>query len=77
MFLTININRTKTNHCIAKVYTKQSYFEQPVLLAEFNGLLPAVVALVKVRGNASEFYQFMLLQLLGQCNVVKVIEGIN
>ena len=54
-----------------------SYLEQPVLLAELDSLLPAVVTFVQVSSDAAEFNQLMLLQHLGQGDVVKVVEGVD
>ena len=51
--------------------------EEFVLLAEVDRLLPAVVALVQVCTDAPELNELVLLQTLGQSNVVEVVECIN
>lgn len=51
--------------------------EQSVFLAQFHALLPPIVALVQVGGDASELRQLVLLQTLGQADVVKVVERID
>ena len=52
-------------------------FEKVVLFTKFHTLLPAVVALVEVGGDAPELDQFVSLQLLGQRNVIEIVECIN
>lgn len=47
-----------------------------VLLAELYALFPAVVALKQVGSDSPELNQLVLLQALGQWDVVKVIVGI-
>lgn len=47
-----------------------------VLLAQLHTLLPAVVALEEVGGDSPELNQLVLLQALGQRDVVKVVIGI-
>jgi len=46
--------------------------EDLVLLRKVDRLLPALVLLEEVGSNASELEQIVLLELLGQCNVVKL-----
>lgn len=48
-----------------------------VLLAELNALFPAVVALEQVGCDPPELDQLMLLQALGQRDVVKVVIGVD
>jgi hypothetical protein len=49
-----------------------------ILLAKLDdGLLTAVVALVEVGSNAAEIKELVLLQRLGQGNVVKVVAVVN
>jgi len=48
-----------------------------VLLAELHALFPAVVALEEVGGDPPELDQLVLLQPLGQGDVVKVVVGVD
>ena len=54
-----------------------THLEKFVSLAELHGLLPAVVALVQVGGDATELNQLVFLQRLGEGDVVKVIKGVD
>ena len=47
-----------------------------VPLAKFNGLAPAIVALVKIGRDAAELYQIVSLELLSESNRIKVIKRI-
>lgn len=47
-----------------------------VLFAELHTLFPAVVALEEIGSNPPELNQLMLLQALGQRDVIKVVIGI-
>ena len=47
-----------------------------VLLAELHTLLPAIVALEEVGGDSPELNQLVLLEPLGQRDVVKVVVGV-
>ena len=51
--------------------------EEAILFAQLDRLLPAVVALVEVGGDAAEFNQLVLLEPLGQDNRVEVVEGVD
>jgi len=51
--------------------------EQVVLFAQLHALLPTVVALVEVGGDATELYEFVFLHLLCQRDVVEVVEGVD
>lgn len=53
------------------------YLEKFVLFAQVHRLFPAVVALIEVGGNATEFNQLMLLKALRQGDVVEVVIGID
>ena len=57
--------------------TECYYLEESVFLTQVDRLFPAIVALVQVRADASELDQFVLLQTLGQCDVVKVVECVD
>ena len=48
-----------------------------VLFAQLHSLFPAVVSLVQVCGDASELQELVLLQTLGEGDVVKVVEGVD
>mmetsp|Transcript_21954 Transcript_21954/g.32006 ORF Transcript_21954/g.32006 Transcript_21954/m.32006 type:complete len:280 (+) Transcript_21954:433-1272(+) len=54
-----------------------SIFIHAVLFRELYTLRIAFVLLVNVCGNTTEFQQFMLLDLLGKINLIKVIKIIN
>lgn len=54
-----------------------AYLEQFVLFAQVNRLLPAVVALVEVGGNAAELDQLVLLEALREGDVIKVVVGVD
>ena len=56
---------------------QQAYLEQFVLLAEFNGLSPAVVHSEEVGTDATELKELVFLHLLGQSDHVKVVESID
>ena len=47
------------------------------LLAKLDALSPPVVALVEVGGDPSELDELVLLQGLGQPDVVEIVEGID
>eukprot|EP00128_Syssomonas_multiformis_P005980 Colp12_sorted_trinity150504_noHs@23513 len=54
-----------------------SVLVQLILLAKLDSLVPAVVLLVQVGSYSAELKEFMLLKLLGQCNIVEVVEVID
>ena len=53
------------------------YLKETVFLTQVHTLFPSVVSFVQISANASEFDEFVFLQGLCECNVVKVIKGIN
>ena len=54
----------------------ETYLVQFVLLAELHALLPAVVPLEEVGRDSPELDQPVLLQPLGEGNVVEVVVGV-
>ena len=48
-----------------------------VLLAQLNALFPAVVSLKEIGGDPPELDELVLLQPLGQRDVVKVVVGVD
>ena len=60
--------------------TKPSPFLYPIetiLLAEFNRLLPPVVPLVEIGGNATEFEKSVFFETLGESDIVEVVKGVD
>merc|ERR1712165_196989 len=55
-------------HCI---------LEEVVLLAQLDTLLPSVVTFIQIGSNPPELDEVMLLELQGETDVVKVVEGID
>lgn len=54
----------------------ESHLIELVFLAELHALLPAVIALEEVGSDSPELDQLVLLQALGQRDVVEVVVGI-
>lgn len=66
----------KTHNFFRGNFRDVSHLVQFVLLAELHALFPAVVALEEVGSDSPELNQLVLLQPLGQGDVVKVVIGI-
>lgn len=62
---------------MAKIEMTQNYLEEFVLFTKLHRLLPSVVTLVQVGGDATEFNQVVFLQGLSKCYVVEVVKGID
>lgn len=54
-----------------------THLEKFVPFTEFHGLLPAVVAFVKISRYTAELDQLVLFQALSERNVVKIIKSVN
>lgn len=63
--------------CDVSIILMALHLVELVLLAELNALFPAVVPFEKVSCDPPKFNKFVLLQALGQGDVVKVIISIN
>lgn len=60
-----------------RIHEQRTYLEEVVTFAQVHRLLPAVITLVQVGGNAAELNELVLLKTLRERNVVEVVIGIN